>query len=437
MVRVLVCSVLMCLSFACRSWAQVGVIGGLAGPDLSPPVVSVQRANPFDVGRGREYTALPLYGWLLYPSLFFGGVYDSNVNQSSTAPVSAAGLRVVPSLLAELNDGIQKTTLYGMVDGRIYPDSISGDTNAMAARGGFIHTYEALRDLVFRFQGDYTRQTDLFSTLGIDHSVTSLNPTGIGLAPVANPQTYNQFSGLASVQKTFDRAFVSLAGSVVDITYDHLNVNQTSPDGVVYTGTGKGGFWFSPFLYAYTEASFDDRKYAAGTFDSHGYRVLGGVGSDQIGLFRGALYGGYQAEQFDLAALGTVGGPVFGGNLSYYLTRYLTIRGSVDETLGVSLLASAPGSPFGTATRVTSALLEAGYAIDPAWTASARAGYISTAYVDNPRIDTAWTAGGTLTYSVWRNFGLTLDYQYTRLFSNIPLQGFTRNVVTLGGTYRY
>jgi hypothetical protein len=415
----------------------VGAIGGPGGPELSPPVVSVQRANPLDVTRGREYTALPLGSWLLYPSVFFGGVYDDNVTQSSTDRVSTAGLRVVPSLLAELNDGIQKTTLYGMMDGRIYPDSNSANTDTLAARGGFIHTYEALKDLVFRFQGDYTRQTDLFSTFGVDHSVTSLNPTGIGLAPVANPQTYNQFSGLASVQKTFDQAFVSLAGSVVDITYDHLNANQTSPDGVVYTGTGKGGFWFTPFLYAYTEATFDNRQYAAGTFDSHGYRVLGGVGSDQIGLFRGELYGGYQAEQYDLAALGTVGSAVFGGKLYYYPTRYLTVRGSLDETLGVSLLASAPGSPFGTATRLTSALLQANYAIDPAWTASVRAGYIRTVYVDNPRIDSAWTAGGTLTYSVWRNFGLTLDYQYTQLVSNIALQGFTRNVVTLGGTYRY
>jgi hypothetical protein len=53
------------------------------------------------------------------------------------------------------------------------------------------------------------------------------------------------------------------------------------------------------------------------------------------------------------------------------------------------------------------------------------------------RKDDAWTAGGTVTYSVWQNFGLTLDYQRVQLRSNVPLQGFTRDVVTLGGTYRY
>ena len=40
----------------------------------------------------------------------------------------------------------------------------------------------------------------LFSTLGIDHSVTTLNPTGVGLAPVPNALTYNQVSGTASVR---------------------------------------------------------------------------------------------------------------------------------------------------------------------------------------------------------------------------------------------
>jgi hypothetical protein len=71
------------------------------------------------------------------------------------------------------------------------------------------------------------------------------------------------------------------------------------------------------------------------------------------------------------------------------------------------------------------------------WMASTRFGYIRTSYTDLTRIDNAWTAGGTVTYSVWQNFGITLDYQYIQLASNVPFQSFTRNVVTLGLTYRY
>ena len=60
-----------------------------------------------------------------------------------------------------------------------------------------------------------------------------------------------------------------------------------------------------------------------------------------------------------------------------------------------------------------------------------------TAYSDVSRIDNAWTAGATLSYSVWQNLGITLDYQYVQLASTAPLQSFTRNVVTLGLTYKY
>jgi hypothetical protein len=81
--------------------------------------------------------------------------------------------------------------------------------------------------------------------------------------------------------------------------------------------------------------------------------------------------------------------------------------------------------------------LQATYALAREWAASARFGVIHTEYVDTGRLDDAWMGGATVTYSVWQNFGLTLDYQYIQLNSNVPLQGFNRNVVMLGGTYKY
>jgi hypothetical protein len=296
-----------------------------------------------------------------------------------------------------------------------------------------------MADLVFNAQADYTRQRDLFSTFGVDHSVTTLNPTAVGLAPVVNPIAYNQVSGTASVQKTFDRAFVNVGGSIVDIIYDNtpsVTSPSPSPNGVVYTGFGRGGFWFTPFLYAYGETSIDARRYDASIFNSEGYRTVAGIGSDQIGLIRGEIYAGYQREQFDFAPLGNVSGGVFGGRMYYYPLRELTIAASVDEVIGVSLLATTPDAP-GVPTRATTALLQATYALAREWAASARFGYIHTQYVDTIRVDNAWTAGATITYSIWQNFAVTLDYQFIQIASNVPLQSATRDVVTLGATYKY
>ncbi len=436
----IVVSVAVALStgFPSNSWAQVGALGGPAGPTLSPPPVAVDRADPF-VKPGREYGALPVGMWLLYPTVFAGLIYDDNVNQNPGGKSSSWGGRIVPSLLAEANDGIFKSTFYGMADARVYGNNDANNADTVAARAGFIERYQPMLDVAINAQGDYTRQKDLFSTFGIDHSVTTLNPTAVGLMPVANPLAYNQFSTTASIQKTFNRAFVNFGGSVVDIRYDH-NPDPTvpSPDGITFTGVGKGGVWFTPFLYGFVEGQADRRRYTNSQFDSSGYRTVGGIGSDQIGLFRGEVYGGYQSERYDFAPFGTVSGTVLGVRGYWYPTRALTIAGSVDELIGVSLLQPVPvPGAVGSATKATTALLQVTYALAQAWAASIRFGYIRTDYVDTSRLDEAWMGGATITYSVWRNFGLTLDYQYIQLDSNVPLQGFARNVVMLGGTYKY
>ena len=448
-----ICSLLWCSGVTSYSWAQVGVLGGQTGPELVSPPVTAERANPFEIP-SREYGALPLGAWLLYPTVFVGSVFDDNVNQTRTNRVSGAGIRVVPSLLAQANDGIHKTTVYGVLDGRAYFNGDSTGSNSVAARAGLSHTYEAMTDLVFGLNGDYTRQKDLFDTFGIDHGVTSLNPTGVGLTPVANPQSYNQFAGSASVRKTLDRTFMSLTASVVDIVYEKnayvvdngfgntgagstTSGGSASPNGVVYTATGRAGQWLVPFLYAYVEGSVDQRRYATSALNSHGYRTVGGIGSDQFGLFRGEIYGGYQAEQYDFPAMANVGSTVFGGRLYYYPSRALTLRASVDRSLGVSLSADSLASLIGTATRVTTSLLQANYAIASEWSASARLGYIRSEHVGSMQLDDAWITGATIAYSVWQNFGLTLDYQFMQKSSNVLPQNFARNVITLGASYKY
>ena len=57
--------------------------------------------------------------WMLYPSIFVGGVYNSNFNQAATAANTDSGwsLRVAPRLIATSTDGaIHSTTLYGVGD---------------------------------------------------------------------------------------------------------------------------------------------------------------------------------------------------------------------------------------------------------------------------------------------------------------------------------
>jgi hypothetical protein len=415
----------------------VGLIGGTGAPGIQAPPVDTGRPDIF-TNPSRTDDALIAGGWLVYPSAFIGGVVDSNVNQAPKA-VTGAGVRITPSLLAETTTDLTKTTIYGVADSRIYTGSSASNGDEVDVNSGVLEIFQPLPDLIFSGQADYTRQKDLFNTLGDTHAVTNLNPTGIGLAPVANPQTYNQLSGVATVQKNFADAFVIVGGSVVGQIYDQNNapVTNQSPDNVTYTGTLRGGWWVTPAIYGYLEGSGDAREESVGYLGSSGYRIVGGFGTDQIGLVKGSVYGGYQAEDYNSGSIGTIGSAVYGVRGYYYPLPELTFNVSVDETLGVSLLAPASSVQVGTATRVTTALATVQYSLAEQWTASGRGGYIHTDYIDDPRRDDAWTVGGTVTYQLARNLGVTADYQHMQLSSNIANQGYDRDVFTLGFTVKY
>jgi hypothetical protein len=365
---------------------------------------------------------------MFYPQLLAGAVFDSNVFQSPVNPVSAVGLRLAPSLIADLNNGIHRTTVYGSMDGRFYPDASAG--NAIDGRAGVIQVYEAMRDLIFRVQANYSRQTNIFTT-GVQVTGTEPIVSPVGTT-VANPS--NQFTGMASAEKTLNNGFVQLRGSIVRTTYDNTPIAQ---DGTVYTFAGRAGYWVTPDLNVFVEPSVDWRRYDVSLLlGSSGYGVVGGAASRQIGLFRGELYAGYQSEHYDAGGFGDVTSTVFGGRLYYEPTRYWQLVAALTRSLDVSVQAS-PLSPFGVPVRTTAAVLQSNYSLSTQWSATARLGYMKYEYVDSSRLDDAWNAGARIDYKVWQNVALSLEYQYTKLSSNIPLTSYTRNVITAGALYKY
>jgi Putative beta-barrel porin 2 len=416
--------------------AQLGAVGGPTGPAIEALPPQSGRPSALDE-RGRGENALVVGDWMLYPTAFAGGIYDSNPAQVAQNPQASGGIRLVPAILAERTVAISKTSLYAMTDARVYALGDTQGVDAVAARLGGIEDYEPADSWVLHAQGDYTRQRDIFSTLGVTNSLTSLNPTGVGVVPTQQPTTYNQFTGTGSVLKRFSNAFVSLGGSTVGILYNQPSGTVPAPSGVIFTAVTRGGVWVSPDIYTYVSGAVDKRNWDTSSLNSSGFRTLVGLGSDQIGLFRGEIYGGYQQESFDSGAIGTVGGSAYGGRLEYFPIPKLTLRAGADRSIGASLLGAAPATSVGTASLVTSLLGQIVYAPFPEWEWSGRGGYVRASYVDTSQRDNGWTLGATLTYSIWQSFGLSLDYQHLALNSNVPDQGFTRDVVTFGISYKY
>jgi len=408
-------------------------------------------------GQYREQ-GLPVAGWLLYPSIFVGATYDTNPNQTATDHNNNVGLRVAPRLTGTYDGGVQKSTFYGVVDARFF----SADT--VAATAGFTHLWQAQQDLLFNFFGNYTRQTDIFrSALQFNNGAIGppatpnvnipiiLNP--FGTTPGANPIAYNQFTAGAQATKIFNQAFVTLSATGYGILYDHSDSIplgspfQTSHDGASYWLTARVGYNFTPQFYAFAQGDGIFQRFQNSLFNTNGYRVIGGIGSnDPKSLFRGEVYGGYWAQNQDQDNVFGFGIPtdansaVFGGRLSYFPTRYWAIIAQVDQTLGMSTTL-APNIPAGIPSKTTTAILQSTYGIARDWSVGVRGGYTWGQFISFGQLNThGWMAGASFNYEVWRNLMLTLDYQYTSTESNTvlaPFTEFTDNRYTAGLTYKY
>ena len=380
----------------------------------------------------REYQGLPLGGWMLYPSFLIGGTFDDNIFQSSFRRVASGGLHLRPSLVAERDSGIHHTTIHALGDFRIYPDYSAA--NVVNAQVGFKHDWEAQRDLKFTAVGEYLRHTDMYNT-GI--VVGPLGTTGF----IASPQRYNQFVGAVSGVKSFDRFFVGLGGTAVGTTFDTLyttggSASQSYRDNIYTSVTGRAGYMVTPLMYAFVESTGNFRDFNSPVYNSQGFRIIGGLGTDRISLFRGEIFTGYQRQIYATALFGAPSSPVIGGKLFWYPTRAITVSAGVDQSFADSALLTV-GNLTGSASRTVSVWTAINYAMSRSWSASLRGSYDDLRYITGGRHDARWTTGAALNYEIFRNLMATFEYSFATVTSNVQTASFTRNTFTLGGTYKY
>lgn len=389
-------------------------------------------SNPIEEP-SREYTGLPVAGWIAYASVLTGVVWDDNVYQSHQFPTSSWGARISPSVSLDYNNGMHKTSIYGTLDARFYSGN---NDNADVVNGnvGVNHTWEVERDFVVKGSFDFARRTD------INNAGTLATPGGI--VTIVDPQEYNQITTSVSGQKSWGHLFAALGGNYTRTDYDNITdslgqtFNQDGRDENAYTISGRAGFWFSPVFYAFVEPSQNWRNFRDSGFNSDGQRVVAGIGSDRVSLFRGEIFAGYQQQSYDDQSVGTVSGNVYGGRLDWFPTRDAMFTLSVDKTLGDSTL-PAPGDESGAPVESTAALLKSQYILSDVWSLSTQFGYSFNNYIDTTRRDNQWIAGTTVSYFVWRDLATTFDWQYTNVDSNIAANSFSRNIFTLGATYKY
>ena len=416
----------------------------------------------------RDPNAIAVDGWLLYPTLRVYSLYSDNLFLSPTRPLSVPGFGITPSMTAEWTNGIHTTTLYGNIDRQVYPTE--NEVNTLDGRAGFTQRYEAMRDLIFSVNGNFAHQTLAGSLQNSIQTPTAaptttvlpngdtVLPNGTILSPSGQPkgQTSPQsttsvpltvnpsdtYTGTFSVEKIFNRGMLALSGTVNRADYEVQSSQSTRSR----TLAENAGVWLGPLFYAYSSGSIGTVVTDATSASTTSYRVIGGLGTRQFGLFRGSAYFGHQGSGGSTVS----GGDVYGGTLSYYPTPRWTLVGSVDKTTNITSQTSATNllaqtlpalTPvqvsLGSSTHTTSASLQSNYELTPQWFTSLQLGFTRIEYVSSTRLDNAWVLDGILRYDVWRDMSLTWEYRYRSVQSNVPLVSATSNYVTMGTMYRF
>lgn len=471
--------------------ASFGVISAvaIAQETFQSGALSAPTSAALGVASGEpEDHAIPVGNWLLYPTFTMGYLFNDNVYGRPFNRVAASGLRVRPALEALSENGIHRTMAYVDADFQLYPGLGVGEryvalqrvidappTN-IAGRVGALHVWEPLRDLTVRASIDASRQTGLFSPfIGSTNGMTSL-PNTFSFSSVQ--QYVNQFSGVLSAEKKIgDRGFVRASASAFYTSYDNRPQFATFSsydeyasrafdgnylNGFGFRGALRGGAWITPQIYAFAEPAIDLRRYSNSFYDTNGYRVLAGLGSDMLSLFRGEIYGGYQSQSSLNGLLARSSAPSFGARLFYYPTRDITLSVSADQTLSSTsapLLWTGVTAPFwhvgghrwASAALSRQILGQGEFNLTPKFSLYMRGGYGETSF-SNPSFSTqAWSAGGGINYNLWRNLSLNVDYQFLKTQFRVPhpavrqavaanagfAQGFTRNMVSVGFNWKF
>ncbi len=399
---------------------------GDSGIFLAPQPMA--EAAPFQEP-GSDYTGVRVGPWELNPTLFSGLAFNDNLYQTTTGRIADVGWRETPTFVAINDSGINKLSLYATADSLVY--FRHPDADAVTGHIGLEDAWAIRPDLVLRLDGDVSRQTDTVDSGQIVGASTVL------------PLHYWQYQASASVLKSFDRFFVGVGGTYVDSTYDNAaqtngpSLPQSYRDLDASTLVGRAGYYIGPTIYSYVEATENLQNYRYDPlYSSNGYRAVGGLGSDQLSLFKGEIYAGYEEQFYRSAIGGAIGGATFGGKISWLPTEFITVSAKVAQSLGTSI-ASSLTPTIASATETTSASLKVVYALAQTWSAAAHVDFSNVHFYGSPRTDDDWGAGLTFSRRVWENLDGTVDYQLSRVNSNFADASYTQDVISLGLTYKY
>jgi hypothetical protein len=409
---------------ACKRTVPLCVV--LAATCAAWPVAAQQTVTIFDpellsasqFGRGfsrsqlnpapsTENEAIEAWGWLLSPYVSAGTVYDTNPGNASYNAKGQWGVRLQPGFSARRDTGIHNTRIYGAADLRAYE---GGDYNQVTGYLGFTHRYEIMRDLVWRFQGEYgqyaTRGSGGFGRSGVDYFRDAYFSTAL--------------------LKGFDR--FTIGGGASFSNSDPLSSFQSG--GSTATVSLQSGYQLLPRLNGYITTEYDHVFNTSR--DSSGYNATMGATYAITDLWNLNAYGGVATQEYTGTSIGSVTTPIFGATLSWTATPETSFILQARRRVGVAGITEFENQDYAQIVTDDGASLTGNWAFGSRITSQLRVGYDRRQFSQSDRVDNIFLAGGQLNWRFTNNVSFLLSNVYTTVDSNRPGKSYDRNVTTVG-----
>jgi hypothetical protein len=355
-----------------------------------------------------------------FPSLEIAPEFNDNVFKTDTGKQSDLIVQITPALLVQSDWG--RHFLRGYVDATSGKYIDNADEDFLDATASVDGRFDLMRDTYFSAGFAANK---LHEDRGSPDNAAGLEPTDFY---VYRPTVgfYNKWNRL-SLGVDGEAARYNF----IDAKTSTSEINQDDRDRWRYELGGRLGYEIVPQYEAFVRGSYntidyDDAADDAGfQRDSDGYEVVAGARIDFTGITFGDVFFGYRRQTYDDARLSTVGGPTYGGTITWNASGLTTVKGFVSRSVEETTVSGSSGS-FDS---------EYGASVDHELLRnlilSGRGAYLNSDYKGVSREDDYLKFGAQGKYLLNRNLYVTFKYDYERRDSNVAGQDYSQNVVLL------
>ena len=352
----------------------------------------------------------------IYPSVTAGAFYDDNVFASSANRQGSWGGLVRPELGLTTAGPNHSFEARGFVERKWYSRFSSEDQTNGAV--GIASTVMPDPNTQLVAKARYSRAHE--ERGGGESSISAFD----------NPVGYNTWEASGAINKRYGRLWssVGIAGSWTDYETPAIGgaaVSQSYRDGNVGVLSGRVGYVVAPLTSVFVELAGNRRNFEVDTFDSRGYRVVGGLLLEQGpgARVKGEAYAGYMYQNYEGMGFETVSTLTYGGSLAWLIApRWTAVtegrRNALESSLngGVSLVES-----------LAAARLD--YAVLPNLFVGGGASYLVDEFKGAGRTDRSLSPLVSVKYLLSPNVTLGFDYRNVSFDSSgTGVASYYRNV---------